>query len=604
GDDGDAGDVVAAVDAEALPPRRLDLAAPARVGRCVVPAQRAEAPLELLGRMAAERGDAAAGSRDHRREAAADVDMQAHRSLGLRQRHHDHVPEVRHLDADRGDRIAAREAVDVRLDLAREVGALEGAARQGEGAEPQPVALGVVDRHQLLGDEGPQDVQRRARHQVERLRDRLHAHRRLGAAEQAQDGDGAGDGGNGSWRHDCICTTIDFSVQRGVIGGASSAMKKLTDFTSYADAQANFASARLWELFDGDRERLNIAHECIDRHVAKESRGEKAAVIVVKAGGGEEILSYRRISEDSARFAHWLVAKGVAPGDRVAIKLEPSRAFYAAVFGAMKAGAIAVPLFTLFGPDGVKLRVEDCKPKLLIEDDAFLKQLSAFPAIFEPNTRAGDLAIFQYTSGTTRELPEAVKHTHRAIVTVMVAALYGTGLRPGDRFICPSSPAWGHGLWHGTLAPLAMGLTIGCYAGKFDAPRLLQALEEHRFTNISAAATHYRMMRVSGAAAKHRYFLEKTSFTGEPIDSETATFCEATFGRPMCSMYGTTEIGVILVSYPGAPDFVVKPGSLGKAIPGGRVEVQDAEGKPCPTGVTGEMKVWRRDKWIATKDLG
>ena len=68
----------------------------------------------------------------------------------------------------------------------------------GEGAEPRRVALGVVDRHQLLGDEGPQDVQRRARHQVERLRDRLHAHRRLGAAEQAQDGDGAGDGGNGS----------------------------------------------------------------------------------------------------------------------------------------------------------------------------------------------------------------------------------------------------------------------------------------------------------------------------------------------------------------------------------------------------------------------
>jgi acetyl-CoA synthetase len=375
---------------------------------------------------------------------------------------------------------------------------------------------------------------------------------------------------------------------------------RLTDFTSYADAQKHFASARLWELFDGDRDRLNIAHECIDRHV----EGDKTAVIVVRADGSDEILSYRRISEDSSRFAHWLRTKGVVPGDRVAIKLEPSRAFYAAVFGAMKAGAIAVPLFTLFGPDGVKLRVEDCKPKLLIEDDGFLRELSALPATFTPDTRADDLAIFQYTSGTTRELPEAVKHSHRAIVTVMVAALYGTGLRPGDRFICPSSPAWGHGLWHGTLAPLAMGLTIGCYAGKFDAARLLQALEEHRFTNISAAATHYRMMRVSGAAPKHRYFLEKTSFTGEPIDSETAAFCEATFGRPMCSMYGTTEIGVILVSYPGAPDFAVKPGSLGKPIPGGKVEVQDAEGKPCPPGVTGEMKVWRRGGWIATKDLG
>ena len=377
-------------------------------------------------------------------------------------------------------------------------------------------------------------------------------------------------------------------------------MTSLTAYTSYADAQAHFSSAKLWELFDGDRERLNIANECIDRHV----EGEKTAVIVVKAAGGEEILSYRQISEDSARFAHWLVSKGVEPGDRIAIMLEPSRAFYASVFGAMKAGAIAVPLFTLFGPDGVKLRVEDCKPKLLINNADFLAELDAFPSRFTANTRADQLAIFQYTSGTTRELPEAVKHAHRAIVTLMVAALYGTGLRPGDRFICPSSPAWGHGLWHGTLGPLALGLTIGAYAGKFDAARLLQALEDHRFTNISAAATHYRMMRNSGAASKHRYFIEKLSFTGEPIDSETAAFADATFGHPVCSMYGTTEIGVILVSYPGAEDFPVKPGSLGKPIPGGRVEVHDAEGRPCPPGAMGEMKVWRRDQWIATKDLG
>ena len=53
-------------------------------------------------------------------------------------------------------------------------------------------------------------------------------------------------------------------------------MTKLTDFTSYADAQANFASAKLWELFDGDRERLNIAHECIDRHVGRRAdRGHR-----------------------------------------------------------------------------------------------------------------------------------------------------------------------------------------------------------------------------------------------------------------------------------------------------------------------------------------
>jgi len=396
-------------------------------------------------------------------------------------------------------------------------------------------------------------------------------------------------------------------------------MTRLTDFTSYADAQRHFSSENLWALFDGDREHLNIAHECIDRHAG----AGREALVIVHAEGDDEVLTYDELSADSSRFAHYLGTQGVQPGDRVAIMLDPSRAFYTAMFGVIKSGAIAVPLFTLFGPDGVRLRVNDCKPRLLVTnalkaelsasiqdtttvvfDDRFLARLQAFPAAYEVRTRADDLAVFQYTSGTTRELPEAVKHPHRALVTLMVAALYGTGLRPGDRFFCPSSPAWGHGLWHGTLAPLALGLTVGAYSGRFNPERLLQGLSRHRFNNMSAAATHYRMMRTSGAAARYRYAIEKLSFTGEPIDSETALFAETTFGHPVCSMYGTTEIGVVLVNYPGAGDFVVKSGSLGKPIPGGRVEVQDAEGRPCPPGITGELKVWRRGQWVPTKDLG
>ncbi|WP_421446762.1 AMP-binding protein, partial [Agrobacterium tumefaciens] len=118
------------------------------------------------------------------------------------------------------------------------------------------------------------------------------------------------------------------------------------------------------------------------------------------------------------------------------------------------------------------------------------------------------------------------------------------------------------------------------------------------------AATHFRMMRNAGVADHYTYALEKLSFTGEPMDSETEDFVRATFGCPVCSMYGTTEIGVVLVNYPGAPDFTVKPGSLGKAVPGGRVDVQDPQGQTCPAGQTGELKVWRNDVWVATKDLG
>ena len=395
-------------------------------------------------------------------------------------------------------------------------------------------------------------------------------------------------------------------------------MRKLTEYAAYADAQREVSSAALWALFDGDRDALNIAHECVDRHVATGG----IAVRVAHADGRDEAITFDALAEWSARLAHWLEARGVARGDRVAIMLEPSLAFYAALFGAIKRGAIAVPLFTLFGPDGVRLRVDDCTPRLLlttpekaetaaglgvevvVADDAFLASLATLPTAYAWRSGPDDLAVFQYTSGTTRELPAAVRHTHRAIVVLMIAALYGTGIRPGDRFFCPSSPAWGHGLWHGTLAPLALGVTTGTMAGKFDPVRMLRALEDYGITALSAAATHFRMIKSSGAAGAHRYGVRKLSFTGEPMDGATRAFVEKTFGVPVCSMYGTTEVGVVLADYPGAPDYVVKPGALGKPVPGVRVEVHAAGGRRCAPDEVGEIVVRRRDAWVPTKDRG
>ena len=402
--------------------------------------------------------------------------------------------------------------------------------------------------------------------------------------------------------------------------GEKRPMTRLTDSSDYAFAQARFSPDRLWDFFDGDRERLNIAHECIDRHAGDPDR---LAVRVAHADGRDEAITFRAIADASSRIAHWLERRGVRAGDRVAVMLDPSLAFYAAMFGAMKRGAIAVPLFTLFGPDGVRLRVGDCAPRVLltnagkaeaahgiagtetvIADDAFLAEIAQYPAEYAVATGANDMALFQYTSGTTRELPAAVKHTHRSIVVLMTAALYGTGIRPGDAFFCPSSPAWGHGLAHGTLAPLALGVTTGTYAGKFNPVRLMQALQDYGITNLSAAATHYRMMRTSGEAGRFRFAIRKLSFTGEPIDAETLRFIDATFGVPACSMYGTTEVGVALVNYPGATDYVVKPGSLGKPVPGLEVQVQRPDGTPTAPGEIGEIKLRRRGEWVPTKDRG
>src|SRR5206468_3347382 len=182
---------------------------------------------------------------------------------------------------------------------------------------------------------------------------------------------------------------------------------------------------------------------------------------------------------------------------------------------------------------------------------------------------AADLAVLQYTSGTTRGFPEAVRHTHRAIVTLMVAALYGLGLRRGDSYFCPSSPAWGHGLWHGTIAPLALGVAVGAYSGKFHAGRLAEALEEFRVTNLAAAPTVFRMLRGSGLADGRRFALERISFTGEPMDSRTWQWVEKAFGVTPCGMYGSTEVGVIIVSYPDVREaaVVAAPDALRGQIP-------------------------------------
>ncbi len=399
-------------------------------------------------------------------------------------------------------------------------------------------------------------------------------------------------------------------------------MPKLTETIDYADAQAHAGSAVLWDLFDGNRDNFNIAHECITRHADGAGR---PAVRIAHADGVDEVLSFDTISVGAARFAHWLDAEGIQPGDRIAFMLEPSRPFYICLFGAMQTGAISVPLFTLFGPDALQLRLGDCQPKLLITnveraelarsavnadgnprvivaDDGLMGVIEKYPTTYTPRTKASDMAVYQYTSGTTRELPEAVKHSHRSLVTLMFAALYGTGIRPGDEFFCPSSPAWGHGLWHGTLAPLAMGVTTGTFSGRFNPVRLMKALSDYGITNISAAATHYRMMKNSGRADDFNFHFRKLSYTGEPIDPATLDWIDRCFKVPACSIYGTTEIGVVLVNYPGASDFVVKPGSLGKPVPGQKLEVQRPDGTPCDPGEIGELMLWRHDRWETTKD--
>ncbi|TAL01172.1 MAG: hypothetical protein EPO08_11255, partial [Rhodospirillaceae bacterium] len=178
-------------------------------------------------------------------------------------------------------------------------------------------------------------------------------------------------------------------------------MNSIADIDTYDEALRSFSWSRIWELFDGDREYMNITHECIDRH-----RALGTAISVKFSDGHSERYSFAELSDQTGQFANWIKRLGVAEGDRVAVVVDPSRAFYVGMFGTMKRGAVAVPLFTLFGPEGLALRINDCNPKLILTqsdpaplakhfpnarviavDEAFWKEIAAESPVFEAKTR-------------------------------------------------------------------------------------------------------------------------------------------------------------------------------------------------------------------------
>src|SRR2546428_11465237 len=153
---------------------------------------------------------------------------------------------------------------------------------------------------------------------------------------------------------------------------------------------------------------MNWPHGSLDRH-----RDQGTAISVKFADGHREHYDYATLTELAGRFANWLTTLGIGHCDRVAIVLDPGKAFYVSLFGTIKRGAIAVPLFTLFGPEGLALRLNDCQPRVLLTerraealstqfsgitvvtiDDAFWAALQAASPVYTPGTRATDPAVF------------------------------------------------------------------------------------------------------------------------------------------------------------------------------------------------------------------
>ncbi|HLC29400.1 MAG TPA: AMP-binding protein [Dehalococcoidia bacterium] len=385
------------------------------------------------------------------------------------------------------------------------------------------------------------------------------------------------------------------------------------DYKTYAEAKAKFTFEERWAVFSGNKEHFNIAYECIDRH----PKGDEALRIKFD-DGRREVYTFADLSRLTSQFAHFLVRRGIGEGERVALILNPSLEFYVTFFGILKRGAVAVPCFPAFGPDAIEYRLRKSDAKMVVtyqEKASSISVSSAYQTVmadelkgllqaedeeFVTNTAADTLAVMQFSSGTTGT-PKIVPYRHAAATLTALNMKMVIGLRKNDRYFCPSSPAWGHGIWYGSVGPVIFGNAIGAYSGKFKAGTFLEALEEFGITNVSGTPLIYRLVRESGRIGDYKLKLRDLSFTGGPLDVETILYFREKLGVAPRSFFGSTEVGVVVLEFP-FDDWVQKPGSLGGPMPGLEVAVLDEAGNPLPPGQIGHIALKLKDRWVRTGD--
>jgi len=390
------------------------------------------------------------------------------------------------------------------------------------------------------------------------------------------------------------------------------------EYQTYEEAKNNFKWSERWEVFDGNRDRFNIAHECVSRHAS-----EEIAIRIKFDDRHKEIYTFKEFDRLISQFANLIERLDLHQQDRIVLLLPPSLEYYVSMFGTLKRGAVVVPCSPLFGPEAISFRIENSEAKAIVTtknrmsliDKKFARKLQLIEAgqlrhelksekeTYEEDTSADALAMMQFSSGTTGA-PKPVMYRHGALTLSAPQIKFQAGLQPDDNFFCPSSPAWGHGIWFGTMSPLIFGRAIGAYSGKFDAEILLEALEEFEITNISAISSHYRLIMNSGKIENYRFKIKRMTYTGEAMAMEIIRFFQERLGIAPHCMYGTTEVGPICSDYAGFLDWKVKPGSLGKAMIGGRkIAVLDEKGNELPPGKEGQIAVWNGSGWSRVGDI-
>jgi acetyl-CoA synthetase len=382
--------------------------------------------------------------------------------------------------------------------------------------------------------------------------------------------------GTSAW-HTLSIVTLDVEGRRAMT----------LDIGTYEEAVA----AHEWRV----PERYNIAVDCCDKHPA-----DKLAMIHEDFEGTVRRIHWGELQEWSNRFANVLRAHGVERGDRVAMLLPPTPETAAAFFGTYKAGAILLSMSVLYGDDGIRHRINDSEPKVLLTNEANKDRAKADqvlildedllasgdPGFEVVDTAADDPAQLYYSSGTTG-LAKGILHAHRYILA-HEEFVYCHDVRRGELFHGMGEWAWAAGIAP-LLGPWRLGAVQLVYQrqGGFDPHKQLDFLSRHEASNVFTTPTAMRsMMSISDAGTRYPQKFRRVCSAGEPLNPEAIRWFREQYGITVLDYYGLTESYPLVANYPFMD---VREGSMGKPMPGWEVAILDEDEKPVPQGERGEI---------------
>jgi acetyl-CoA synthetase len=395
----------------------------------------------------------------------------------------------------------------------------------------------------------------------------------------------------------------------------------------------SLANGFTWEQMKGELDGLpggglNLAHEAIDRH-AQSHRRDKVAMYWEGTGGQEQRYTFAQLKELTNRFANVLKGLGVEKGDRVFLFMERIPELYVAFFGILKVGAIAGPLFSAFGPDPVKDRLLDSGARVLIAtpdlrkrisgilpdlpdlkhvivvnkdnrskeplapgDLSYEQEMASASAQFQiVPTIEEDFSIMHYTSGTTGK-PKGAVHAHLAALQHMATGRWALDLHDDDIYWCTADPGWVTGTSYGMSAPWTNGVSQVIYEGGFRASTWYQIIQKYKVTVWYTAPTAIRMLMRGGEEAPKRYNLSSLRYmcsVGEPLNPEAIMWGLKAFDLPFHDNWWQTETGAILIA--NYPAMEIRPGSMGRPIPGIEAAIVDETGQRVESGQEGDLAI-------------